>query len=44
MMRVLSFMSLLIGAYLAISGHEASVEVFVLAAFGGKFAQKVVEK
>jgi Na+(H+)/acetate symporter ActP len=44
MMRVLALLSLLIGAYLAISGKDTSVTVFVTAAFGGKFLQKAVEK
>lgn len=43
MMRVLSLISLLIGAYLALEGHDTSVAVFVLAAFGGKAAQKAIE-
>ena len=43
MMRVLSFMSLCIAAYLAISGKDASVSVFVVAAFGGKVSQKFIE-
>lgn len=43
MMRVLALISLLIGGYLAIMGKDSSVSIFVLAAFGGKFAQKVVE-
>lgn len=44
MMRFLSLISLLIGAYLALSGHDTSVSVFVYAAFGGKLLQKAVEK
>lgn len=43
MMRVLALTSLLIGGYLAITGKDASVSVFVLAAFGGKFLQKRAE-
>lgn len=42
-MRVMAMISLLIGGYLAFTGKDASVSIFVLAAFGGKFAQKVVE-
>ncbi len=44
MMRVMALISLLIGGYLAIIGKDASVSIFVLAAFGGKCVQKVVEK
>jgi hypothetical protein len=43
MMRVMSLLSLLIGAYLAIKGKDTSVAVFIYAAFGGKAAQKFVE-
>lgn len=43
MMRVLSLLSLLIAGYLAISGHDTSVTVFVTSAFGGKVFQKVIE-
>lgn len=43
MMRLLSLISLLIGGYLALSGKDTCVSIFVLAAFGGKVAQKVVE-
>lgn len=42
-MRVMSFISLLIGGYLAVTGHDTSVGVFVMAAFGGKVAQKFAE-
>jgi len=42
-MRVMAMISLFIGGYLAITGKDASVSIFVLAAFGGKFAQKAVE-
>ena len=43
MMRVLALISLLIGGYLAITGKDASVSIFVLAAFGGKVLQKRTE-
>ena len=43
-MRVMAVISLLIGGYLAVIGKDTSVSIFVLAAFGGKFAQKAVEK
>lgn len=43
MMRLMSLMSLLIGAYLAVKGHDISVGVFVYAAFGGKAVQKYIE-
>lgn len=43
MMRVLSLISLLIGGYLAITGKDASVTVFVGAAFIGKAGQKFIE-
>ena len=43
MMRVMSLMSLIIGAYLALTGHDTSVSVFVYAAFGGKAVQKYIE-
>lgn len=43
MMRVLSLISLLIGGYLAVTGKDTSVTVFVLAAFGGKVLQKQTE-
>lgn len=41
MMRVMALLSLLIGAKLAFDGKDPSV--FVIAAFGGKFAQKFAE-
>jgi Na+(H+)/acetate symporter ActP len=44
MMRLMSLVSLLIGGYLAIKGKDASVIVFVTAAFGGKVIQKQIEK
>lgn len=43
MMRVMSFMSLLIAAYLAIKGQDASVSTFIYAAFTGKAVQKYIE-
>jgi len=43
MMRMLSLISLGEGAYLALIGHDASVSVFVISAFGGKCLQKAVE-
>lgn len=43
MMRVLSFISLLLGAYLAVKGQNESVSIFVYAAFGGKAVQKYIE-
>lgn len=43
MMRVMSLISLFIGAYLAIKGHDVSVGVFVYAAFSGKAVQKYIE-
>lgn len=43
MMRVLSFISLIIGGYLALKGQDTSVSVFVYAAFGGKAVQKYIE-
>lgn len=42
-MRLMSFISLMVGAILAISGHDTSVEVFVFAAFGGKALQRFAE-
>lgn len=42
-MRILSFISLMIAGYLAISGQDASVPTFVYAAFGGKAVQKYIE-
>jgi hypothetical protein len=43
MMRVLSIVALLIGGYLAIQGHDTSVPIFIISAFGGKAAQKYIE-
>jgi drug/metabolite transporter superfamily protein YnfA len=43
MMRVMSLISLLIGGYLAVKGHDTSVSTFIYAAFGGKFIQKYIE-
>jgi len=43
MMRFLALISLLIGGYLAVTGKDTSVTIFVLAAFGGKVSQKYVE-
>jgi len=43
MMRLLSLISLLVGAYLALKGHDTSVPTFVYAAFGGKVFQKYIE-
>jgi len=43
MMRVLSLISLGIGGYLALTGHDTSVSVFVVSAFGGKAVQKAIE-
>jgi len=43
MMRLLSLISLLVGAYLALKGHDTSVPTFVYAAFGGKAVQKYIE-
>lgn len=43
MMRVMSLLSLIIGAYLAITGKDVSVSTFVYAAFGGKAVQKFIE-
>ncbi len=43
MMRVLSLISLIIGAYLALTGHDTSVSIFVISAFGGKALQKGIE-
>lgn len=42
-MRVMSFISLIIGGYLAVKGHDSSVATFVYAAFGGKAIQKYIE-
>lgn len=44
MMRVLALLSLLIGGYLAIIGKNDCVVVFVVSAFSGKAAQKLLEK
>ncbi len=44
MMRVLSLISLIVGSYLAIVGHDTSVGIFITAAFAGKTAQKIIEK
>lgn len=43
MMRLMSLISLIIGAYLALKGHDNSVSIFVYAAFGGKAVQKYIE-
>jgi hypothetical protein len=43
MMRVLSLVSLLIGGYLAVIGHDTSVSLFVVSAFSGKAIQKAIE-
>lgn len=43
MMRMLSLISLLIGGYLALSGKDSSVSIFVISAFTGKVIQKAVE-
>lgn len=43
MMRVLSLLSLMIGGYLAITGKDTLVTVFVSAAFLGKTSQKYLE-
>lgn len=43
-MRVMAVMSLLIGAGLAFKGSDSSIiSIFVIAAFGGKVAQKFAE-
>jgi hypothetical protein len=39
----MSLISLLIGGYLAVKGHDTSVSTFIYAAFGGKFIQKYIE-
>jgi hypothetical protein len=39
----MSFISLLFGFYLALTGHDTSVIIFVGSAFGAKVAQKFVE-
>ena len=43
MMRLISFISLIIGAYLALHGKDTSVGIFVYAAFSGKAIQKIIE-
>ncbi len=43
MMRVMSIISLAIGAGLAFMGKDASVGVFVYSAFAGKACQKYFE-
>lgn len=43
MMRLMSFMSLCVAAYLAITHNNESVHTFVYAAFGGKAVQKYLE-
>lgn len=43
MMRTLALISLLIGGYLAITGKDSSVPIFVISAFGGKTAQAYFE-
>jgi len=43
MARVMSLLSLLIGGYLALTGHDADVSIFVWAAFTGKVASKIAE-
>lgn len=43
MMRVMSFMSLIIAAYLAVKGQDASISTFIYAAFTGKAVQKYIE-
>lgn len=43
MMRLLSLISLLLGGYLALTGHDTSVSVFVVSAFSGKAIQKAIE-
>jgi len=42
-MRIMSFISLFIGAYLALKGQNESVATFIYAAFGGKAVQKYIE-
>lgn len=44
MMRVMSLMSLMAGMWLAFTGHDSCVLIFVSAAFAGKVSQKAVEK
>lgn len=43
MMRVLSLISLAIGATLALKGMDTSVSIFVYSAFAGKAVQKYFE-
>lgn len=43
MMRMMSLLSLVIGAILALKGKNESVDIFVYAAFGGKAIQKFFE-
>lgn len=44
-MRIMSVISLLVGAYLAIAGTDSTtVSIFVYAAFGGKAIQRFVEE
>lgn len=43
MMRLLSLISLIIGAYLALHDKNACVDIFVYGAFGGKAVQKLIE-
>ncbi len=43
MMRLMAFISLLIGGYLAIIGKDTSVAIFVGAAFSAKILQKHIE-
>lgn len=42
-MRIMSIMSLIIAGYLAVKGQDASVSIFVYAAFAGKAVQKYIE-
>ncbi len=43
MMRVMSLLSLVIAAVLALKGMDSSVSIFVYAAFSGKAVQKFLE-
>ena len=43
MVRLMSLISLCVGAYLAIRGQDSCVAIFVGAAFGGKISQKYIE-
>lgn len=43
MMRVMAFMSLVMAGYLAFIGKNDCVDIFVIAAFGGKAGQKLIE-